>query len=607
MKRAWTVFGSVVFLAVLLRLILLPNPGFEADISFWKSWGLAVYDHGLLWTMHHTNDNYPAPFAYLLGFLVWIYGRFADPHTFAGFWNDRNLLFLTISKLPAVFADFGIAGIIVWIGKHAKRFGFPVLPAGFYFLLAAFSVLNPVSLIDGAWWGQIDSLGVFVFLLAVIAALRHKPMLAGVLYMTSMMTKLQNMIYGPVFFLFLWEYLGYTGLVRGVIGSALAFFGLNIEFFLNRDMGTVVGSLTNNFDYFPLLSLNAFNLWWIVAGARGMQISDKILAIGMINAKTVGLILFSGFYLFAVLRQLVNRHGADTIRYFIESLIIVNAAFFLFQTESHDRYAFPLTVFLLLWGLFLIPKVSTVPNGIVKNTACKLFLILYGIFSLIYFYNLHTALVFNYPGNGLPILKHLTQPFLTIPSSLFLISLFGIFVFVMIKKTSKISIILPVSFIVLAILYKNVPLLARTPVSLTQLTPVAHREDYGTLEQNMPVGAFAGFPKWGFLSDQYAFYRYGFGTHANSFINFDLNGNFRRLTTDFGIDTEAGSQGLAVFEIYGDGRKLFSSGKMGRYDLPGHASIDIKGVKTLGLVTVAAGNGITDDHTDWLNPIVYPK
>ena len=75
-------------------------------------------------------------------------------------------------------------------------------------------------------------------------------MLAGMIFMAAMMTKLQNMIYGPIFFLFIWQYLGYEGLIRAVAGTVLAFFGLNIEFLLARDMGRVVASLTENFDSF---------------------------------------------------------------------------------------------------------------------------------------------------------------------------------------------------------------------------------------------------------------------------------------------------------------------------------------------------------------------
>ena len=41
-----------------------------------------------------TNNNYPTPFVYTLGAMVWIYKFFADPHNFQEFWKNTNLLFL---------------------------------------------------------------------------------------------------------------------------------------------------------------------------------------------------------------------------------------------------------------------------------------------------------------------------------------------------------------------------------------------------------------------------------------------------------------------------------------------------------------------------------
>ena len=108
-------FWVGLLIALFLRLALIPNPGFEADVSFWKAWGLAVVDKGIIEGLKVSNSNYPTPFMYTLGVMVWVYKLFADPHNFNEFWNNSNLLFLTISKMLPILADFGIAGIIIWI------------------------------------------------------------------------------------------------------------------------------------------------------------------------------------------------------------------------------------------------------------------------------------------------------------------------------------------------------------------------------------------------------------------------------------------------------------------------------------------------------------
>nr|MBP9814615.1 NPCBM/NEW2 domain-containing protein [Candidatus Woesebacteria bacterium] len=544
--------------------------------------------------------------------MVHIYSIFADPHNFNEFWKNTNLLFLTISKLVPIIADFGIAALLLYIGKNSKRLGFPdistkIFDLTYYELAAVAYLLSPLSLIDGAWWGQVDSLGVCIFLTALVLALKRQPFLAGTIFMLAMMTKLQNMIYGPVFFLFIWQSLGFTGLVKAIGGAMFGFVGLNSEFFLSRNADRVFASLTENYDYFPWMSLNAYNLWWIVTSGRGMITSDKLSIIGMVNAKTIGLITFSSFYLFATLRQYIiglQQNSKLTLKHALESLIIVNAAFFLFQTQSHDRYAFPLSVFLLLWAPFYIAGYN-----ILTQYRLKIMAWMYTVYTIFYFYNLHTALIANYPNNGIPILSALTQPIFTIPTALILLGLFGVFLIQLIhnSQVSKYVAILSCVCAISAVSMLNRPLLTKQPVNLTKITPFVYEQGYGRRQVNKSINSYIGGPnKWNRLSVQYVFYPTGIGTHANSREIYDLNRKFTKFTTDVGIDTESGTKASAIFEIYGDDKLLYRSEVMGRFSMPAHAEVSVKGVKYLKLITTDAGDGIFDDHTDWLNPMLWP-
>jgi len=602
MKRS-QVFYILLALSLAARIVLIPNPGFEADVSFWKSWGLAVLDHGILAGLPLTNFNYPTPFAYVLAFMVWLYSWFADPHNFNEMWKNTNLLFLTISKLFPILADIGILGVFLYIGKHAKRLGFPAVSfslwgLSFWELLGFVYLLNPLSLIDGALWGQIDSVGVLLFLIATIMLLERKLAWAGIIYMVAMMTKLQNMIYGPVFFLFAWQLYGLSGLLTTAGSAFAAFVGLNIEFILARQSWRIFESIVGNYDYFPWLSLNAYNPWWIFSGARGMNMSDKVMAIGMVSAKTVGLLSFSSLYLFTTLKQFVatlrKATQQDLVRGFLESLVLVNGAFFLFQTQSHDRYAFPLAVFLLLLAPFVVNK--------------RFFGIMYALFTLVYFHNLHTALIVNYPKNGIPLFNALNTPFLTITTSILLTALFFFFLFWIVKDSSTLKklaggvLIVFISLLLLA----NKPLITKAPVAITKITPISAFSGYGGRQVNMPGNASFGFDKWSPLSVQYAFYQTGIGTHAPAKEVYHIHKKFKRLSTDIGVDTNGGPQGSVIFEVYGDGKLLFRSPLIKRFEYPQHADVNVTDVDMLELVVTDGGNGNTDDHADWLNTYLYP-
>src|SRR3990170_2497728 len=118
MKKA---FLFVLFVGLVIRIILVGNPGFEADISFWKSWGLAALDHGIVWTSINTNINYPPGFIYILWLMAKIYSIFADPRDYYSFWQVNNFTFLFASKSIAIAADIAIACLIYWFFSQKEK------------------------------------------------------------------------------------------------------------------------------------------------------------------------------------------------------------------------------------------------------------------------------------------------------------------------------------------------------------------------------------------------------------------------------------------------------------------------------------------------------
>ena len=569
-------------------MMFVGNPGFEADISFWKSWSLAAADHGIVWMAHNTNINYPPAFSYVLYLMGIVYRIFADPHNFNQYWYNHNYLFLIIAKLPAILSDLAI-GALIYIFFSRKKF--PFLSDHFPppLFLASLYLFNPVSILDGAIWGQVDSFGVLFTIVAVILLLNKKPGLASFIFIIGALTKLQNIIYIPVFYLFILRFYNFETLKKSIFWSFIAFLVGTFPFVLAKDLDTVLYLLTSNADWFPLMSLNAHNLWWIVAGGRGMDVSDKLLAMGIINAKTMGLILFSGVYLFVMFLVWIKPKPGN----FILGLCLSVFGFFLFTTQSHERYSFPIVAFLP----FLIPFLS--------HKKQKFTLFLYFFLSLAILYNINTGFALNYPTNALPVLSLFISIPATILSSILHIILFGT---LFILAASEVSLFLPfiaAFFVMVAVSGKNFSYFVKKQIPLTSLWPTAAYQGYGSMQYNMSVNSYDKWKNWNFLSTQYYFYKKGIGTHANSTIIYDLNKNFSKFSTDYGIDTEAGAAASVYFKVYGDDKLLFTSPKVTKFDLPRHMEINIKGVKKLQLDVTDAGDGIKDDHADWLGPILY--
>src|SRR3989344_8229755 len=114
-------FIFILFVGTVVRLVLVGNPGFEADLSFWKSWSLAAIDHGVVWTAHNTNINYPPAFIYVLWAMGKLYSLFADPHNYYQFWSKNNFAFLFTSKSFAIASDVAIACLMYWFFSQKEK------------------------------------------------------------------------------------------------------------------------------------------------------------------------------------------------------------------------------------------------------------------------------------------------------------------------------------------------------------------------------------------------------------------------------------------------------------------------------------------------------
>lgn len=94
----------------------------------------------------------------------------------------------------------------------------------------------------------------------------------------------------------------------------------------------------------------------------------------------------------------------------------------------------------------------------------------------------------------------------------------------------------------------------------------------------------------------------GFGTHAESSLFIDVDGKATKFTALVGVDDEMKEHQPAVeFEVYGDNKKLWSSGVMRIGDLAKTVSVSLAGVKKVELVVTDGGNGPYYDHANWVD------
>lgn len=592
----------IFFLAFLLRIFFVPHPGFKADIAYWKWWGMSAAHDGIVGPLIHTAYNYPSFYLYILKATSHLY-EFITGYNYqldqqsTYFWNDSNLLYLFLIKLPYILADLGIGILIYKIVKmvlpfHKKNSFTALLAASFY-------LFNPVVIYNSALWGQTDSLGSLFVLLSFYFLLKERFLLVGIFAAISVFMKTQTIIFLPLFFL--------AGMllskkpVENLIRCLWVFFAtvivINLPFLANHLMDRVFDIMYTSQLYFPYVSMNAYNLWWIFFGKNSSSFLDQQPLLSFLTYKTAGVLLFGFFYSLSLTLFVQTKNITDTLvktKIFLSALIIASFAFFLVLTQMHERYLFPLFAFYpILLGLEYINKNKT---RFLFLTSCFL------ILSILILLNLHQVMIMNYPDNTLPFFPNVFSEELTKIVAFLNLIIFIVLVTLLTQTISFTKKILILLLFILLITLNAIPSLwnsSKNIISLSKIKPISQKQGFGTLAVNRNLSN-----NW--LASLYYYSFEGLATHAYSEIVYNLNGNYHTFTSMYGVDNSANTNATVIFVIKDEkGRQLYKSPKITRFSLPGYLKVNVKGVQKLYLIVEDAGDGINSDHADWLDPRLY--
>ena len=98
-------------------------------------------------------------------------------------------------------------------------------------------------------------------------------------------------------------------------------------------------------------------------------------------------------------------------------------------------------------------------------------------------------------------------------------------------------------------------------------------------------------------------FKQGLQVHSHSEVTCFLNGTF----STFESTLVPCYQASVTFEVHGDGKLLFDSGRMGGKIAPEDIAIDVSGVQELKLIVTEGGNGWGGDWVMWANPLLTRK
>lgn len=174
----WFVVASIILLAMALRAALFPID--TPDYKLYISWYDFIHSHGGFAALKYSFANYNASYLYLLALATYI-----------------PLSKTIIIKLISVIFDYLLALITYLIVRlKYERLSIPIM-AGLVVLL------TPTVVINGALWGQCDSIYASCSLGGLYFLLRKQPLWAFILFGLALSFKPQALFLFPLLFVLL--------------------------------------------------------------------------------------------------------------------------------------------------------------------------------------------------------------------------------------------------------------------------------------------------------------------------------------------------------------------------------------------------------------------
>ncbi|HYC29746.1 MAG TPA: hypothetical protein VEB42_13030, partial [Chitinophagaceae bacterium] len=214
----------------------------------------------------------------------------------------------------------------------------------------------------------------FLIFIACLAAWRGNIIWSGLAFILAVNFKLQSIVYLPIIgLLWLPYFLDPAKWKKLAIAIGLIIvlqLLILLPFLLEGDLDKMVKVVAGSVDHYPVISANAFNMWYWFIDGDPYGVTDRIEFLG-ITAKNWGLgsFFFSSFILLMPVLLLVIKEikkGLASGKEEMLDIILIAGAlvtmnFFFFCTQMHERYSHPAMIFACAytirnrkWGLLLL-------------------------------------------------------------------------------------------------------------------------------------------------------------------------------------------------------------------------------------------------------------
>ena len=304
-----------VGLAFFFRALCLDHISLDYQ-DFLAHWAAFFRDNGGFAALDQPVGNYNVPYLYFLAAISYL-----------------PVPDLYLIKLFSIAFDVALA----WGGMRLVRLlcpGDPARPA----LAGCLLLLLPTVILNGAYWGQCDSVYAALLLHALADALDRRPRRSVVLLGLAFCFKLQAIFLVP-----LWCVFWYSGRVKFrhlLLFPLTCLIAIAPALLLGKPLGDILGIYLGQMEINSALSFNAPSAYQLIP--YGAQADPALAArVGIIAAFVLALALLGALY--------PLRRRLDSGALLLAALILAAGVPFLLP-YMHDRYFFPADALALVWA-----------------------------------------------------------------------------------------------------------------------------------------------------------------------------------------------------------------------------------------------------------------
>ena len=331
-------FAVIMLLALITRYIAAAKYfGNETDMNCFIAWGDMVYKDGL--GGFYSSDaftDYPPGYMYIL-YVVGALRKLTGV-------NWYSTLSVLMTKTPAIIADMVTGGLLYHIArKRWNNLGATIL--------ASIYLFAPSVLLDGAIWGQTDSVFTLFVVLMCYLVTERKLIPSYYVFAVGILLKPQTLIFTPVLIFaiidqvfledFSWKKF-WINLGLGVV--AILMIGLLMLPFGFTD---ALKQYTETLKSYEYATINAYNIWTL-AGKNWQPQTGRFMFFEYQQWGTLFI-----FVTVAAAAWIHFRAKNNPSRYYFTGAFIVTGMFLL-SVRMHERYVFP-AITLLIFAYLMRP------------------------------------------------------------------------------------------------------------------------------------------------------------------------------------------------------------------------------------------------------------